>query len=80
MALGLFIMFIGLIFLVFVALFITGIVFIVIGAENKKRGGKGTKRIIGIVMVAIPLFLSVLTPKNRGGVRPFYLKNLAQYI
>ncbi len=57
MALGLFIMFIGLIFLVFVALFITGIVFIVIGAENKKRGGKGTKRIIGIVMVAIPLFL-----------------------
>ncbi len=57
MAIALFIMIIGAIFLVMVALFITGIVYIVIGTEDKKRGGKGKKRTKGIVMLAIPLFL-----------------------
>ena len=57
MALGLFLMFIMLILLVVVALLITGIVFIVLGTEDKKKGGKGTKRIAGLVMLAIPLVL-----------------------
>ncbi|SCW43899.1 protein of unknown function [Ruminococcaceae bacterium YRB3002] len=57
MALGLFIMLIILIVLAAMALLITGIVFVVVGFWNKKKGGKGTKRTIGIVLLAIPLLL-----------------------
>ena len=57
MALGLFLMFIMALLLVVVALLIVGIIFIVLGTKNKKMGGNGTKRIIGIVMIAIPIFL-----------------------
>lgn len=54
MGLGLFLMLIILILLVLAALFITGIVFIIVG-------GKGKKRNIGIVMVALPIFLALCT-------------------
>ena len=57
MVLGLSIMFIFLMFLAVSALLTIGIIFIVLGTRNKKRGGKGTKRIIGISMVLIPLLL-----------------------
>ena len=59
MALGLFLMLIILLVLVALALLIIGIVFIISGTGNKKKGGKGTKRTIGLVMVAIPLLLIV---------------------
>ena len=36
------------------AVVITGIVFIVIGSKQKKKGGKGTLRIVGIVLVCLP--------------------------
>ena len=57
MVLGLSIMFIFLMFLAVSALLTIGIIFIVLGTRNKKKGGKGTKRIIGIAMVSIPLLL-----------------------
>ena len=59
MALGLFLMLIILIVLASMALLIVGILFIISGTRNKKQGGKGTKRTIGIVMVAIPAFFTV---------------------
>ena len=48
-------LFIVAIFLVVVALVVTGIIFIVFGIENKKKGGKGKLKTIGIVMLAIPI-------------------------
>ena len=57
MAFVLSIMLIFLMFLAISALLTIGIIFIVLGTRNKKRGGKGTKRIIGISMVLIPLLL-----------------------
>jgi hypothetical protein len=57
MALGLFTMLIILLFLAGNALLVVGIIFIISGAKNKKRGGKGTKSIIGIVMVSVPIVL-----------------------
>lgn len=57
MAFGLSIMLVFLMFLAVSALLTLGIIFIVLGTRNKKRGGKGTKRIIGIAMVSIPLLL-----------------------
>ena len=53
MAFVLSIMLIFLMFLAISALLTIGIIFIVLGTRNKKRGGKGTKRIIGISMVLI---------------------------
>ena len=57
MALGLFMMFVMFILLVVVAIFIVGVILIIVGSNDKKKGGKGTKRIIGIVMVSIPFLL-----------------------
>ncbi len=57
MALGLFLMLIALILVVVVAILTIGIIFIVFGIADKKKGGKGTKRTIGMIMVAIPIFL-----------------------
>lgn len=50
--------------LIFIALAVmaisaTGIVFIIAGTRRKKRGGKGTLRIVGFVMVGTLLFLFV---------------------
>ena len=56
MAIGLFIFAIIFIALGVVAVSATGLVFIILGTRKKKRGGKGTLRIIGIVLVAVPLF------------------------
>ena len=55
MGLAIFMLFIVAIFLVVVALVVTGIIFIVFGIENKKKGGKGKLKTIGIVMLAIPI-------------------------
>ena len=56
MAIGLFIFAIIFIVLGVLAVSATGLVFIILGTRKKKRGGKGTLRIIGIVLVAVPLF------------------------
>ncbi len=57
MALGLLMLFIMMMLLVVGAIFIIGIVFIIVGSKDKKMGGKGTQRNIGIVMVSIPFLL-----------------------
>ena len=57
MALGLLMLFIMMMLLVVGAIFILGIVFIIVGSKDKKMGGKGTQRNIGIVMVSIPFLL-----------------------
>lgn len=57
MALGLLLLFAILILLFVMALFIIGIILIVVGASDKKKGGKGKAKIIGIVMVATPILL-----------------------
>ncbi len=59
MGIFVFIMFIGFVFLVALALIVTGITLVVLGSEDKKKGGKGTRRTIGIVLVAIPIFITV---------------------
>lgn len=60
---GLAVFFLLLIWIVGVAtaLLIIGVIFIILGTRNKKNGGKGKKRIIGMVMVALPLSLCLYT-------------------
>ena len=69
MAFGLSIMLVFLMFLAVSALLTLGIIFIVLGTRNKKRGGKGTKRIIGIAMVSIPLLLVACVVLNFLGAK-----------
>ena len=54
MGIFVFIMFIGFVFLVALALIVTGITLVVLGSEDKKKGGKGTGHAHGLVFQRFP--------------------------
>ena len=61
MGLALFTLFVAIAFVIVAGgIFVVGIVLVVTGSKNKKKGGKGTARKVGILLLSLPALCGVL--------------------